>query len=309
MPSPIDEGALEALVEEVLVQQLNQVERAAYVLKVPPLRDYVMESPGLHFHFNPEFVIGLNGKSTFAFVSGRFVLGPREMAVLPAGIPHNETPSVGLGVFQNIVVSVYNQTVCVQLQHQRGRQGLQSVQRHYDTPKFSLLASYLNEIAEFHLHSGRASKAGIKGLLLAYMGTLAGILEQSKHRAPVEKLKISQVKKLVQEHLASTQLSVRMLAGLLHCSPDYLSHLFHQETGLYLISYINAERIRAARELLQGTSLNISEVAFAVGFENPAYFSQVFKQFAFKTPQQYRRTVEHSVIELEGRPRTIYAGN
>jgi two-component system response regulator YesN len=123
----------------------------------------------------------------------------------------------------------------------------------------------------------------------------------------VEKLKISQTKRLVQEHLGNPSLGVGFLAPLLHCSSDYLSNLFHRETGRRLAAHINLERIRAAMAMLRTTPLTIAEVAYATGFESQGYFSRVFKQIALKSPLDYRRTLEHTVVELEGRPRTIYA--
>lgn len=297
-----------ALIEEVLRQQLQQIEKSSFVLRFPPLRDYVMEAAGLHFHFNPEFVIGVNGASQFEFIHDQFSLGACEMAVIPAGIPHREMPRSSSGVFQNVVVSVYNQTICLQLQSQHDvREGMQVDQCYLDSPKFALLATYLNEMAEFHNPQNSEHRPGIRGLLMAYLDTLRSVIGQSRKAPTIEKLKISQVKKLVQEHLGSSELSVKLLAGFMHCSADYLSHLFHIETQEYLASYINRQRVEAAQELLRTTALTISEIAFGVGFESPAYFSQVFKQVAFKTPQDYRRSVERSYVELEGRPKTIFA--
>lgn len=306
---PSSAQSTEALIEEVLLQQLQQVERSAYVLKFPPLRDYVMESPGLHFHFNPEFVIGLNGSSQYQFIQHQFTVGAREMAVIPAGIPHCETPIPEKNsVFQNVIVSVYNQTICLQWQRQLHSQDKVQVQQCYlDSPKFSLLASYLTEMTEFHDPNRAEPAPGTKGLLLAYLDTLRFIIQKSHQLPAAEKLKISQVKKLVHDHLGESELSVQFLARHIHCSADYLSHLFHAETQEYLAAYINRQRIEAAMELLRTTALTIAEIAFGVGFENPAYFSHVFRQIAHKTPQNYRRSVERSYVELEGRPKTIFA--
>jgi two-component system response regulator YesN len=123
----------------------------------------------------------------------------------------------------------------------------------------------------------------------------------------VEKLKISQTRQLVQAHLGDSHLGVAFLARQLHCSSDYLSNLFHRETGQRLATHINFERVRAAMTMLRTTPLTIAEVAYATGFESQSYFSRVFKQVAHKTPLDFRRSVEHSVVELEGRPRTIFA--
>ena len=181
------------------------------------------------------------------------------------------------------------------------------VTEYYDTAKYQQLAQYLEEIAELSHSTDAGQRLGIKGLLLIYLSTLESAIRRVRSSPPVEKLKISQTKRLVQEHLGDSHLGVGLLARLLHCSGDYLSNLFHRETGQRLATHINRERIRAAMTMLRTTPLTIAEVAYATGFESQGYFSRVFKQIALKSPLDYRRSIEHSVVELEGRPRTIYA--
>jgi AraC-like DNA-binding protein len=290
---------IDRLCEETLAEQLQRVDAMKAMLHVPMLRDHVMEHPGLHFHFHPDLVIGLEGASRFDFFHEHFVVGRGELALIPGGIPHRETPLPG--PFRNLVVSVYNETVSVQVQDG------ETQAEYYDTPKYQQLAQYLDEIAELSHTRDPDAQLGIKGLLLIYLSTLEGVIRQTRQAPAVEKLKISQTKRLVQEHLGASELGVGHLAGLLHCSSDYLSHLFHRETGQRLTHYINVERVKAAMTMLRTTPLTIAEVAYAVGFESQGYFSRVFRQVAFKSPMAYRRSIEHSVVELEGRPRTIFA--
>jgi AraC-like DNA-binding protein len=292
----------------VLERQLRRANEMSTTLHVPQLRDHVMEHPGLHFHFNPDLIIGLKGASRLEFIHEHFDVEADSLAIIPGGIPHRETvrPNRRDPGFENLVVSVYNQTVSIQLQTVRGT-SLKTVTEYYDTAKYQLLAQYLEELAELSHNPPASQLLGIKGLLMAYFSTLDGVIGHAYHSAPVEKLKISQTKRLVHEHLGNCHLSVRFLAASLHCSSDYLSNLYHRETGERLISYINKERIKAAMTMLSTTPLTIAEVAYAVGFESQGYFSRVFKQIALKNPIAYRRSIEHSVVELEGRPRTIYA--
>jgi AraC-like DNA-binding protein len=294
--------------ERLLQEQLVHTDGMRTQLHVPQLRDHVMEHSGLHFHFNPDFVIGLRGASCFEFIQERFVVAAGSLAIIPGGIPHREVVLDRETPFENLVISVYNETVSVQLQGAAGRgQARLIATEYYDTAKYQQLAQYLEEIAELSHGSDSTQRLGIKGLLLIYLSTLESAIRRVRHSPPVEKLKISQTKRLVQEHLGDSRLGVGFLARLLHCSSDYLSNLFHRETGGRLAAHINVERIRAARTMLRATPLTIAEVAFATGFESQGYFSRVFKQIALKTPLDFRRSVEHSVVELEGRPRTIYA--
>lgn len=101
-------------------------------------------------------------------------------------------------------------------------------------------------------------------------------------------------KKLVQdarlyidEHYAE-QIDILELSRLVGVSQQYLSRLFRTEMGVSPVKYINGLRIRKAKELISGTHLNISEVAFQVGFDSLYYFSRVFKQYEGISPSTYK---------------------
>jgi AraC-like DNA-binding protein len=301
---------LGSLCERVLGDCLRKVDAGQDRLHVPELRDHVMEHPGLHFHFNPDLVIGLQGASRFEFIQERFDVEAGEIAIIPGGIPHREVVQPREERFENLVISVYNETVSAQLQEHDGSGNAVAVATQYfDAAKYQQLGQYLEEIAEISNAADSGCELAIKGLLLVYFTTLQSAIRRVRLAPPVEKLKISQTKRLVQTHLGDSHLGVAFLARQLHCSGDYLSNLFRRETGQRLATHINLERVRAAMTMLRATPLTIAEVAYATGFESQSYFSRVFKQVALKTPLDFRRSVEHSVVELEGRPRTIFAGS
>jgi AraC-like DNA-binding protein len=307
--SPGEEEVLERCLAAV-THLLDVTDASRLVVRVPRLRDHVAEHPGMHFHFSPDFVIGLGGRTRLQFVDGEITLDRHEAAVIPAGIPHREVPIARAGEpFQNLIFSVYNETICAQLQRtEPDAQTLRVERQYFNSSKDQILIRYLEELSE--LYHGRDSQRhyAIKGLMMAYLSTLAGIVSRSREGPPLERLKISQAKRYVQEYLGCPELGVKHLAGLLHCSPDYLSHIFHRETSHRLIAYIHRERVKVAMNMLRNTALSVSEVAYALGFESQAYFSRVFKRMTYKTPMDYRKSVERSVIELEGQPRTVYAG-
>lgn len=58
----------------------------------------------------------------------------------------------------------------------------------------------------------------------------------------------------------------------------HLSRVFRRTNGVTPVGYINAVRIERAKMLLRDTDLSISQVAYRVGFENPAYFSRLFRK-------------------------------
>ena len=59
--------------------------------------------------------------------------------------------------------------------------------------------------------------------------------------------------------------------------------------GISATEYLRRVRVQKARELLQDPKLSISEVAFAAGFADPAYFARVFKEDTGVSPNAWRK--------------------
>lgn len=84
--------------------------------------------------------------------------------------------------------------------------------------------------------------------------------------------------------------TVRYLADLLHLSPGYLSDLLKKETGMNAQEHIHFQLIEEAKSILLNSDQPVGDVAFALGFEYPQYFSRLFKQKTGKTPREFRKT-------------------
>ncbi|RDI11900.1 helix-turn-helix domain-containing protein [Flavobacterium sp. AG291] len=83
--------------------------------------------------------------------------------------------------------------------------------------------------------------------------------------------------------------SVKAMADLLNTSPRYLSDLLRQETGKTAIELIHIFLISEAKNMLQASENTISETAYHLGFENPPYFSRLFKKEVGLTPVEFRK--------------------
>ena len=64
---------------------------------------------------------------------------------------------------------------------------------------------------------------------------------------------------------------------------------FKQYTGTTPTQYLLFLRISNAKNLLENTSFNISEISRAIGYENPLYFSRIFKKQSGLSPSEYRK--------------------
>ena len=93
---------------------------------------------------------------------------------------------------------------------------------------------------------------------------------------------------IVYSRLGEQDLSVDKVAGLLHLGRTIFYKKVRGTTGYTPNEYIRVIRLRKAAELLKESEKNVSEVAYAVGFDNPYYFSKCFKEQFGMPPSQYR---------------------
>ena len=83
--------------------------------------------------------------------------------------------------------------------------------------------------------------------------------------------------------------SVNFMASELNLSPRYLSDLLKQETGKTAIELIHLFLVSEAKNLLTGTDQTVSEIAYKLGFENPPYFSRLFKKETGISPNEFKK--------------------
>lgn len=94
--------------------------------------------------------------------------------------------------------------------------------------------------------------------------------------------------KYIDEHLTD-KIKRTDVAEHVALSENYLSKLFHRETGYSLSDYILEKRIALAKKLLSQTKLSISDIGAAVGYDASAHFIRMFKREVGKTPKEYRK--------------------
>jgi signal transduction histidine kinase/DNA-binding response OmpR family regulator len=88
----------------------------------------------------------------------------------------------------------------------------------------------------------------------------------------------SKLHQYIFENIGNRQFSIEQLAELMFMSKETLRRKCKQLTNLSTAAYINLLRIQQAKLLLTDQQLNVSEVAYAVGFDSLAYFSKNYKK-------------------------------
>ena len=83
--------------------------------------------------------------------------------------------------------------------------------------------------------------------------------------------------------------TVTELAAQLNVSSRYLSDLLKQETGKTAIDLIHIELINEAKNQLKQSERSISQIAYSLGFDNPSYFSRLFKKEVGLSPLLFKK--------------------
>lgn len=84
------------------------------------------------------------------------------------------------------------------------------------------------------------------------------------------------------------QMSIKELASLFDMSERNFNRRFKAAAGKSPLAYLQETRFEIAKDLLQSTNLNISDIAFRVGYNDVSHFSQLFRRHLSMTPSQYR---------------------
>jgi AraC-like DNA-binding protein len=98
----------------------------------------------------------------------------------------------------------------------------------------------------------------------------------------------------------SELLRVENLAAEIHITPDYLIRLFKKHLGCTPAQYIIDRKMMQAKLMLATESTLTKEIAYALGYDNPAYFSHIFRKLTGSTPTEYRNAFNDSFTTKTG---------
>ena len=150
-------------------------------------------------------------------------------------------------------------------------------------PRHAHLSETLMEILSDH------SLGDVQAHVTAYLQKILADLPHSDENQNAGEL-IARVKAYIQEHYAEN-LTLAVLSNVFFVCPAYLSRLFKKKTGINFVDYLTRLRVEKAKEFLAIPTWKVYTVAEMVGYENPRYFSRIFKDITGTSPQEYRASI------------------
>lgn len=99
---------------------------------------------------------------------------------------------------------------------------------------------------------------------------------------------ITKAKEYINGNYAEPGISLNSVASSVNLSPTHFSTVFSQETGENFIEYLTKVRMKKAMEYLKTTTQKSAEIAYSIGYNDPHYFSYLFKKTVGMTPREFR---------------------
>ncbi|XEC93378.1 response regulator [Paenibacillus tarimensis] len=110
----------------------------------------------------------------------------------------------------------------------------------------------------------------------------------ASHRNRMEPDVIHEIKQYIIAH-SQEDISLESIAGQVNLSPYYISRMFKEQLGVNYIDFLTECRIEKAKKRMLNPKLSMKEIAYDVGYNDPNYFSKVFKKMCGVSPTDYRR--------------------
>ncbi len=157
---------------------------------------------------------------------------------------------------------------------------------------------YNKTIAEYDNNPDEYSRE----IMLSYIGSILKYAQRFYKRQFIDRTGLSgntvtRFDHVLKDYFESGSLAqkglptVQSLASQLNVSARYLSDMLKQETGKTALELIHIHMMTEAKNRLRSADVSIAELAYQLGFENPPYFTRLFKKEVGITPTEFKRTL------------------
>jgi AraC-like DNA-binding protein/mannose-6-phosphate isomerase-like protein (cupin superfamily) len=225
-----------------------------------------------HTHAALEVVYVISGRGTSSFAGRKYDLAPHRFCVMPAGVPHDQRNPGGMV------------TRCL---------GLEAPTLATSSGAWSDRDGQLGRVLERMLDELEQRPPAWETMVDGLVREAAALITRIAAEHTTAERASDPKRDLVDRALAAIrdsdgQVSVGELSQRLFVSQDYLRHLVHEYTGASPMKHLITMRIGLAAERLRSDPRPVAAVARDCGFDNPYYFSRLFRQVQGCTPTAWR---------------------
>ncbi len=156
---------------------------------------------------------------------------------------------------------------------------------HREAPPGDRLVSIANLTVD-HVQHGRPDSASLRALAVLVVNELRSALARPTPPASDVPPRLARMQEYITSHLRRP-LTIGQIAAAGGISESTAERLFRHHTGRAVGQWLTARRMSAARDLLRTTNASVAQAARAVGFDDPSYFSRIFRRTHGVPPSTY----------------------
>lgn len=238
----------------------------------------------LHTHDFCEILYVLSGNGIISMSGVVYPLKPGDLIVVNPGVPHCES-SVSGSRLHLVFLAVEHFQVDSLPENHLIREDMPPVTAGQDY-RYKI-ESYFTDIISESANHILLSTAMNKCLASALLILILRLYHSRNERVADLKEECRRIKDYIDKNYTSP-ITLDSLSEQVYISKYYLSHIFKSQTGTSPIKYLINKRISEAAQLLVHTDLSIRDIALRVGYDDPVYFSQMFKKVMDESPAAYR---------------------
>ena len=246
------------------------------------------------------------GENTYLMGHNSYRLTPGSFLLIPPYVPHRMvSPSDSMLVQYVVHFDFYSDPERMLLPHQSAKNLQRQLPERENLLKGGALYSsfsdesmlifenlFLSMFREFN-NNDCGHRLMLRGYATQMIAMLLRRIASTKSNQLTQDAKISKTWKLIkqaQEYIYThygEKLSNEIISEAVGVSPNYLSKIFRENTGLSLCSYVQSYRIDVAQKMLVNEKCNITEAALRCGFSSIHVFSKTFKAIRGVSPTAY----------------------
>lgn len=277
--------------------------RTVYTLQSAELNVYEthVHAEQVELTFNaPVLASMLRGKKVMNLSDSSFDFLPGESVVLPPGelmridfpeaTPNNPTQCLALTLDESAIGQVVSQ---LNDQAPKADDGAEwqftNDNFHFtnDVAVNQIIARLIWLFTENHPSKDIFAKFMLQELIIRLMQTEARHVLTENTLALQDHSRLAYVIQFIRDHLQNP-LTVETLSKKACMSQTHFFRCFKNELGISPVDFINAERIKLAKDLLRHSNRSITEACYASGFNNLSYFIKIFKRGTGLTPSEFK---------------------
>ncbi|MBQ4516084.1 MAG: helix-turn-helix transcriptional regulator [Clostridia bacterium] len=160
----------------------------------------------------------------------------------------------------------------------------------------------LMSVSDIKLQMKADSPIGGQQMIRTHLEQFLIMLIRSEQKS--DGLRIFPTKESMENHLVSQmiqmiddslygKITVEEICTTLNYSRAYLSKIFKASSGYTILEYTLLRKIQEAKKLIREDTYNFSQISDKLAFDNPHYFSRVFKRITNITPSEYKKSVKN----------------